>query len=48
MNNELFLKQQLICVAVVEKPDDAVPLASALMAGGLDVIEVTFRTTGTP
>ena len=46
MNNELFLKQQLICVAVVEKPDDAVPLASALMAGGLDVIEVTFRTAG--
>ena len=46
MNTESILKQRLICVAVIEKPDDAVPLAEALLAGGLNVIEVTFRTTG--
>jgi len=44
MNIESLLKQRLICVAVVDKPDDAVPLAEALLAGGLNVMEVTFRT----
>ena len=39
------LQSRLICVAVIDKPDDAVPLAEALLAGGLKVIEVTFRTT---
>ncbi len=39
-----FLEQRLICVAVIEQADDAVPLARALLAGGLKVIEVTFRT----
>ncbi len=46
MDIEHFLKRRLICVAVIERPDDAVPLAEALLAGGLDCIEVTFRTTG--
>jgi 2-dehydro-3-deoxyphosphogluconate aldolase / (4S)-4-hydroxy-2-oxoglutarate aldolase len=46
MNAESFLKQRLICVAVIDKPDDAVPLAQALLAGGLNCIEVTFRTAG--
>jgi len=46
MNAEAFLKQRLICVAVIEHPDDAVPLAEALLAGGLNGIEVTFRTAG--
>jgi 2-dehydro-3-deoxyphosphogluconate aldolase/(4S)-4-hydroxy-2-oxoglutarate aldolase len=41
-----LLKPRLICVAVIERPDDAVPLAEALLAGGLPVIEVTFRTAG--
>ena len=40
----VFLKARLICVAVIDKPEDAVPLAEALLAGGLNVIEVTFRT----
>jgi 2-dehydro-3-deoxyphosphogluconate aldolase/(4S)-4-hydroxy-2-oxoglutarate aldolase len=44
MNIESLLKQRLICVAVIDKPDDAVPLAEALLAGGLNVMEVTFRT----
>src|SRR5580700_6876422 len=44
MNVEAYLKQRLICVAVIDKAEDAVPLAEALLAGGLNVIEVTFRT----
>jgi len=46
MTTEKFLKQRLICVAVIDKPDDAIPLAEALLAGGLNCIEVTFRTAG--
>ena len=46
MNTESFLKQRLVCVAVIDKVDDAVPLAQALLAGGLNCIEVTFRTAG--
>ncbi|HEU5396420.1 MAG TPA: bifunctional 4-hydroxy-2-oxoglutarate aldolase/2-dehydro-3-deoxy-phosphogluconate aldolase [Verrucomicrobiae bacterium] len=46
MNTESFLKQRLICVAVIDRADDAVPLTEALMAGGLNCIEVTFRTAG--
>ena len=44
MNTDSLLKQRLICVAVIDQPDDAVPLAEALLAGGLSVMEVTFRT----
>jgi 2-dehydro-3-deoxyphosphogluconate aldolase/(4S)-4-hydroxy-2-oxoglutarate aldolase len=44
MNSESLLHQRLICVAVIDRPDDAVPLAEALLAGGLKVMEVTFRT----
>ena len=46
MNPECFLQQRLICVAVIDKVDDAVPLTEALLAGGLNCIEVTFRTAG--
>jgi 2-dehydro-3-deoxyphosphogluconate aldolase / (4S)-4-hydroxy-2-oxoglutarate aldolase len=46
MNVENFLNQRLICVAMIDKTDDAVPLAEALLAGGLNCIEVTFRTAG--
>ena len=45
MNAEAFLQQRLICVAVIDQPEDAVPLAEALLAGGLNVMEVTFRTS---
>jgi 2-dehydro-3-deoxyphosphogluconate aldolase/(4S)-4-hydroxy-2-oxoglutarate aldolase len=45
MTIETLLKQRLICVAVIDQPDDAVPLAEALRAGGLSVMEVTFRTS---
>jgi 2-dehydro-3-deoxyphosphogluconate aldolase / (4S)-4-hydroxy-2-oxoglutarate aldolase len=46
MNTDSFLKQRLVCVAVIDHADDAVPLAEALLAGGLNGIEVTFRTAG--
>lgn len=46
MTAQIFLEQQLICVAVIDNPDDAVPLTEALLAGGLLAIEVTFRTAG--
>ena len=44
MNIDSLLQQRLICVAVIDNADDAVPLAEALLAGGLNVMEVTFRT----
>jgi 2-dehydro-3-deoxyphosphogluconate aldolase/(4S)-4-hydroxy-2-oxoglutarate aldolase len=44
MDTQSFLRQWLICVAVIDNAEDAVPLAEALLAGGLNVIEVTFRT----
>ena len=46
MTIDSLLQQRLVCVAVIDKPDDAVPLAEALLAGGLNAIEVTFRTAG--
>jgi len=39
------LKQPILPVIVIEDANHAVPLAQALLAGGLEVIEVTFRTT---
>ena len=44
MNPELFLKQRLLCITSVDRVEDAVPLAEALLAGGLSVMEITFRT----
>ena len=44
MNAESFLKQRLLCITVVDRVEDAVPLAEALLAGGLNVMEITFRT----
>jgi len=43
---ENMLTQRLVCVAVIDNPEDAVPLAEALMEGGLNTIEITFRTDG--
>lgn len=44
MNAEPFLKQRLMCITTIDKAEDAVPLAKALLAGGLNVMEITFRT----
>jgi len=43
---ETILRQRLICVATINYPEDAVPLAQALMAGGLHTLEIVFRTEG--
>ncbi len=43
MINELA-KRPIIPVIVIDDADDALPLAEALLEGGMDVIEVTFRT----
>ena len=40
---ELITRRRLLSAAVIEAPELAVPLARALLAGGLDVMEVTFR-----
>ncbi|HOJ99351.1 MAG TPA: bifunctional 4-hydroxy-2-oxoglutarate aldolase/2-dehydro-3-deoxy-phosphogluconate aldolase [Termitinemataceae bacterium] len=45
--NDLFLKIRdigLVPVIKIDNPDHAVPLGRALVAGGLPVAEVTFRT----
>jgi len=38
----------IIPVAVVDKAEKAIPLANAMLAGGVDVVEVTFRTEAAP
>lgn len=38
----------MIPVIVIDDASDAVPLAEALLAGGMDVIEVTCRTAAVP
>jgi 2-dehydro-3-deoxyphosphogluconate aldolase/(4S)-4-hydroxy-2-oxoglutarate aldolase len=39
-------KRKIIPVITIDDAENAVPLAEALLAGGIDVIEVTFRTAG--
>lgn len=46
MKIKQMLAQRLVCVAVIDRVESAVPLAAALAAGGLNCIEVTFRTAG--
>ncbi|WP_316013916.1 bifunctional 4-hydroxy-2-oxoglutarate aldolase/2-dehydro-3-deoxy-phosphogluconate aldolase [Roseobacter sp. HKCCA0434] len=41
---ELARRAPMIPVIVIEEIDHAVPLARALVAGGIDVLEVTLRT----
>jgi 2-dehydro-3-deoxyphosphogluconate aldolase/(4S)-4-hydroxy-2-oxoglutarate aldolase len=45
---ERLVAHPLIPVIVIEDENDAEPLAGALLEGGLDVIEVTFRTAAAP
>lgn len=45
---ERLTERPVIPVIVIEDEDDAEPLAEALLEGGLDVIEVTFRTVAAP
>ncbi|MEO6012626.1 MAG: bifunctional 4-hydroxy-2-oxoglutarate aldolase/2-dehydro-3-deoxy-phosphogluconate aldolase [Devosia sp.] len=41
---EELTKRKIIPVIVIDDAADAVPLAEALLEGGVDVIEITFRT----
>jgi len=41
---EELVKRPIIPVIVIDDAKDAVPLAEALLEGGVDVIEITFRT----
>ncbi len=41
---EELLKRPIVPVIVIEDANDAEPLAEALLSGGIDVIEVTYRT----
>ncbi|MDP6629352.1 MAG: bifunctional 4-hydroxy-2-oxoglutarate aldolase/2-dehydro-3-deoxy-phosphogluconate aldolase [Kiritimatiellia bacterium] len=43
-----LLKRPVIPVIVIEDAGDAEPLAEAVLAGGMDVIEVTCRTAAAP
>ena len=41
---EVFGRMGLIPVITIERPEDAVPLAQALLAGDVQCVEITFRT----
>ncbi len=43
---QVFAASPVIPVVTVDRPENAVPLARALVAGGLAAIEVTLRTPG--
>ena len=45
---ETLGKAGIIPVIVIEREEQAVPLAKALVGGGLPVLEVTFRTAAAP
>ena len=34
----------VVPVVVLEKAEDAIPTANAMLAGGIDTMEITFRT----
>ena len=44
MNMNAVIQRRIVPVVVIKDAADAVPLADALLAGGLNVIEITFRT----
>jgi 2-dehydro-3-deoxyphosphogluconate aldolase/(4S)-4-hydroxy-2-oxoglutarate aldolase len=46
MHTANLFQQRFVCVVTIDHPDQAVSLAQALIAGGLNTIEVTFRTPG--
>jgi len=46
MITEALRRWRIIPVIVIEEPKNAVPLAAALLAGGLPIAEITLRTPG--
>ncbi len=45
MMTEALRRWRIIPVIVIEEPKNAVPLATALLAGGLPIAEITLRTS---
>lgn len=45
---ERLANSGVVPVVVLDKADDAIPTANALLAGGVDVMEITFRTPCAP
>ncbi len=43
-SSEIFSAGKVVPVLVIERVEDAVPIANALLAGGIKVLEVTLRT----
>ena len=41
-------RAHILSAAVIDNPEHAVPLARALLAGGLSIMEVTFRNAHAP
>jgi 2-dehydro-3-deoxyphosphogluconate aldolase/(4S)-4-hydroxy-2-oxoglutarate aldolase len=41
---ERILSKRIVPVVVLDRAESAEPLAEALLAGGLDIMEITFRT----
>ena len=44
MITDRILAKRIVPVVVLDSADSAEPLAEALLAGGLDIMEITFRT----
>ena len=38
----------IVPVVIIENADDAVPTANAMLDGGVDVMEIPFRTAAAP
>ena len=45
---ERLANSVVVPVVVLDKVEDAVPLAKAMAAGGVDTMEITFRTACAP
>ena len=41
-------RRGIVPVIAIDRADDAIPLADALLEGGLPVVEITFRTSSPP
>ena len=46
MMTEALRRWRIIPVIVIDEPKDAIPLATALLSGGLPIAEITLRTSG--
>ena len=45
---ERLARSIVVPVVVLDKAEDAIPTANAMLAGGIDVMEITFRTACAP